>query len=105
MKEEIREFIIPIRVSFSEKEMIKKRADMVGKNISTFIRESSLGCEIKEKPDKNFDADIKEIGKFLRTLSEIERLLYHKNFIDERLLKNEITEWRNFRMKIKEKYL
>ena len=78
---------------------------MVGKNISTFIRESSLGCEIKEKPDKNFDADIKEIGKFLRTLSEIERLLYHKNFIDERLLKNEITEWRNFRMKIKEKYL
>ena len=105
MKEEIREFIIPIRVSFSEKEKIRKRADMVGKNISTFIRESSLGCEIKEKPDKNFDADIKEIGKFLRTLSEIERLLYHKNFIDERLLKNEITEWRNFRMKIKEKYL
>ena len=105
MKEEIREFIIPIRVSFSEKEKIRKRADMVGKNISTFIRESSLGCEIKEKPDKNFDADIKEIGKFLRTLSEIERLLYHKNFIDERLLKNEITEWRNFRMRIKEKYL
>lgn len=45
------------------------------------------------------------MGKFLRTLSELERLLYHKKFIDERILKNEIVEWRKFRMAIKEKYL
>lgn len=64
------------------------------------------GCEIKEKPDKEFyDVTIKQMGKFLRTLSELERLLYHKNFIDERILNREIAEWRKFRMDIKQKYL
>ena len=41
----------------------------------------------------------------VRTLDELERLLYHKNFIDERTLNNEINEWRKFRLEIKEKYL
>lgn len=64
------------------------------------------GCEIKEKPDKEFyDVTIKQMGKFLRTLSELERLLYHKDFIDERILNREIEEWRKFRMDIKQKYL
>lgn len=106
MKEDPRDFIVPIRMNFSEKEKIKRRADKTGKNLSTFIRDSALGCEIKEKPDKDFyDLVIKNMGKFLRTLDELERLLYHKNFIDERILNNEIAEWRKFRMMIKEKYL
>ena len=45
------------------------------------------------------------MGKFLRTLSELERLLYHNDFVDERILQKEIMEWRNFRMQIKERYL
>ena len=45
------------------------------------------------------------MGKFLRAVSELERLHYHKNFIDERILNNEIAEWRKFRMEIKRKYL
>ena len=106
MKEDPRDFIVPIRMNFSEKEKIKKRADKTGKNLSAFIRDSSLGCDIKEKPDKDFyDLVIKNMGKFIRTLDELERLLYHKNFIDERILNNEIAEWRKFRMMIKEKYL
>lgn len=106
MKEDVKEFIVPIRVSFDEKEKIKKRAEKAGKNLSTFMRDSALGCEIKEKPDKEFyDVTTKQIGKFLRTLSELERLLYHKNFIDERILNKEIAEWRKFRMDMKQRYL
>ena len=41
----------------------------------------------------------------MRTLSELERLLYHRNFIDERILKNEIAEWRKFRTQIRDRYL
>ena len=106
MKEDPRDFIVPIRMNLNEKEKIKSRADKTGKTVSTFIRESALGSEIKEKPDKIFyDVVIKQMGKFMRTLDELERLLYHKNFIDERVLKNEIEEWRKFRMEIKQKYL
>ena len=65
-----------------------------------------FGCEIKEKPDKEFyDVTIKNIGKFLRTLDELERVAYHNSFVDERILNKEIEEWRQFRLKIKEKYL
>lgn len=42
MKEEPKDFIIPIRANWEEKEKIKKRADKAGKNISTFMRESAL---------------------------------------------------------------
>ena len=41
----------------------------------------------------------------MRTLDDLERLLYHKDFIDERILNKEIQEWRKFRLEIKQKYL
>ena len=106
MKNEPRDFIIPIRVNFEERNKIKIRAEKTGKSVSTFLRDSALGCEIKEKPDKNFyELTTKQMGNFMRTLDELERLLYHKNFIDERVLNKEIQEWRKFRIDIKEKYL
>lgn len=105
MKEDPRDYIVPIRMNYEEKSKIQKRANEVQKNLSTFMRESALGCEIKQKPDMNFYESLKPIGKFLRTLTELERLLYHKGFIDERILNNEITEWRKFRIEIKEKFL
>ena len=106
LKEDVKEFVVPIRMNFAEREMIKKRAQKTGKPVSTFIKDSAMGCEIKEKPDKDFyDSIIKPMGKFMRTLSELERLLYHENFIDERILKKEIEDWRKFRMTILEKYL
>lgn len=42
MKDETREFIVPIRMTYTEKEMITARAKKVGKNVSEFIRDSSL---------------------------------------------------------------
>ena len=106
MEQEIRDIIVPIRMSVSEKEKIKNRAEKTGKSVSTFIRDSALDKEIKEKPDKEFyEVTLKNMGKFIRTLDELERLLYHKNFIDERILQDELKEWRNFRVMIKEKFL
>lgn len=48
---------------------------------------------------------MKKLGQFIKTLDELERLLYHKNFLDERILDRELNEWRKFRLEIKEKYL
>lgn len=64
------------------------------------------GCEIKEKPDKIFyDVTTRQMGKFMRTLRQLESLLYNEKFIDERKLKEEIEEWQKFRSEIREKYL
>lgn len=42
LKEEPRDFIVPIRMNFTEKEKIKKRADKTGKNFSAFVRACAL---------------------------------------------------------------
>ena len=42
LKKETRDFIVPIRMNFEEKEKIKIRAIKTGKSISTFMRDSSL---------------------------------------------------------------
>ena len=61
---------------------------------------------ILEKADKEFSSTMKkQMRDFIRTLCELERLLYNKDFIDERVLNNEILEWRKFRMNITERYL
>lgn len=106
MKEDTKDITVHIRMNEKEINKIKSRAKKTGKNFSEFIRDSAMGCEIKEKPDKEFfDLMNREIGKFLRTVSQLERLVYHKDFIDERILNEEIAEWRKFRMQIKERYL
>lgn len=42
LKEETRDLVVPIRVNWKEKEKIKKRADIAGKSLSTFMRDSAL---------------------------------------------------------------
>lgn len=49
LKEDIRDFIVPIRMSFTEKEKIKARAEKTGKNLSSFIRDSALRSRHKRK--------------------------------------------------------
>lgn len=49
LKDETREYIVPIRMTFTEKDKIKKRAEKTNKNISTFMRDSALRLWNKRK--------------------------------------------------------
>ena len=72
MKDETREFVIPVRMTFIEKEKIKARAKKTGKTVSEFIRNCALGCEIKEKPDsKLFRQLIKEMRDIERAIRNL----------------------------------
>lgn len=42
LKDETREYIVPIRMTFTEKDKIKKRAEKTNKSISTFMRDCAL---------------------------------------------------------------
>ena len=84
MKDDTKYITVHIRMNDKEKNTIKKRADLAGKNFSEFIRMSAMGCEIREKADKEFSSTMKkQMRDFIRTLCELERLLYNKDFIDE----------------------
>ena len=105
MSRETRNLRIEIRLNFDEKDKIQKLADKTGKNISTYMRQTALNYKIKEKPSKEFYETTKKLNNFIKLLGEMERLLYHKDFIDERLLNEEIAEWKNFRKTIRESFL
>ncbi len=104
MKEETRDFTLRIRVNPTELEKIKTKANKAGKNISDFMRESALGCEIKERPDKSvYTLILKPLNDFIRLLKELERVAYHNKFLDERILNEEIKKWQEYRTMIRER--
>ena len=49
MKDEIRDFTVPIRMTFDEKNIILAKAKKAGKNLSQFMRDSAIRLCHKRK--------------------------------------------------------
>lgn len=49
MKDEVRDFTVPIRMTFDEKNTILARAKKAGKNLSQFMRDSAIRLWDKRK--------------------------------------------------------
>lgn len=105
MSRETRNLRVEIRMNFDEKDKIKELADKAGKSVSTYMRQTALGYTIKEKPSREFYDTTSKLNNFIKLLGEMERLLYHRDFVDERMLKDEIAEWKNFRKEVRESFL
>lgn len=106
MKEDSRDLIVPIRMSILEKNKIEKRAKITGKKFSTFIRDSALGCEIKEKADEKLIREfIHDIRSVQIAINNLGRELHLANFINEPMLDREKKELSNLVLQIKEKLL
>lgn len=104
MKQETRDFMLRIRVNPTELKNIKSKANKAGKNISDLMRESALGCEIKQRPDRSvYKLILKPLNDFIRVLNELERSAYYNKSFDERILKSEIKKWQEYRTMIRER--
>ena len=106
MDKELREFVIPIRVTYDEKINIKIRAQRVGKNVSDFIRSSALGRDIREKPDKEifitFTKALRDVERAIRRIS-IDR--ENSGITDLMLLKKQREEINSIIVELKSKLL
>jgi len=106
MNTENRDYTIPIRVSFSEREKIKNRADSVKRNVSTFMRQTALNYEIREKPERNLIIALtKELRDVERAIRNIGRIAYENDFIDEKELERERQNLNKIIAQVKEKLL
>lgn len=106
MEKEIKELTIPIRVTFSEKKMIKSKAEKAKRDVSTFMRETALGCVMKEKPDNKIIYElIKEMRDVETGIRNIGRTYYNYGFIDEPPLERERQTLRELIAKIKKELL
>lgn len=104
MKDETRDFMIRIRVNPTELYKIKLKAKKSGKNISSFMRESALGCEIKERPDRTvYDLILKPLSAFIESIKEVEKKTYFNEKIYKEILDEEIKKWQEYRRMIRER--
>jgi len=103
MEKEIREFIIPIRVTLSEKNKINIKSKKAQRNVSSFMRDVALGCEMREKPDQKIIYElIKEMRDVETAIRNIGRTYYNKGFIDELAIERERKNLRELIIKIKQ---
>lgn len=106
MEKEIKELVIPIRVTISEKDKIKSKAEKAKRDVSTFMREIALGYEMREKPDKKIIYEfIKEMRDVETGIRNIGRTYYNYGFIDEPPLSRERQALKELIAKIKKELL
>jgi len=102
---QLRERIIPVRVSYSEYQKIIDNAKRADKKISTYMRAVALGTIIKEKPDGRFYECLKDLRYIRMGLKNIHNLAHFTQKIDVLKLEKEVEKIDKFILEIKQTYL
>jgi len=102
---QLRERIIPVRVSYSEYQKIIDNAKRADKKISTYMRAVALGTIIKEKPDGRFYECLKDLRYIRKGLKNIHNLAHFTQKIDVLKLEKEVEKIDKFILEIKQTYL
>lgn len=102
---QLRERIIPVRVSYSEYQKIIDNAKKAEKKVSTYMRAVALGTVIKEKPDGRFYECLKDLRYIRMGLKNIHNLAHFTQKIDVLKLEKEVEKIDKFILEIKQTYL
>lgn len=106
MEKEIRDIIVPIRVTLNEKEELNKRAEKSNRPLSTFMRESSLGFKMREKPDKKLIIElIKEMRNITIVINNLGREAHNMGFTNDKVLTREKEEIKELIKRVKRELL
>lgn len=106
MEKEIRDITIPIRMTMNEKDEINRRAQIANRPLSTFMRESSLGFEMREKPERKLIIElIKEMRNSTIVINNLGREAHNIGFIDENILVREKDHIKELIKRIKKELL
>lgn len=102
---QLRERIIPVRVSYSEYQKIIDNAKRADKKVSTYMRTVALGTVIKEKPDSRFYECLKDLRYIRMGLKSIANLTYTTQKLDVLKFQKEIEKIDKFILEIKQHYV
>lgn len=102
-----KKLVVSVKYSEEELEKIERKALACGKRRSTYIREASLGKNLKERPTKEFYDSIKELRMIGNNLNQIARN-YNANstgFVNENKYDEQVKILNSFILAIKKKFL
>jgi len=102
-----RNIIVSVKYSEDELEKIEKNAWASGRKRPTYIRETSLGNVLKEKPTKEFYESIKQLRYISNNLNQIARNANSNltGFINESKYDEQVKILNSFIIAIKKKFL
>lgn len=102
---QLRDRIIPVRVSYSEYQKIVANSKKADKKISTYMRAVALGTVIKEKPDGRFYECLKDLRYIRIGLKNIVNLAHYTQKLDVLRFEKEVEKIDKFILEIKQTYL
>ncbi len=106
MKDYIKKpFRITIRLSIDEFELIKERSSKANRPISTYIRETSLGRTLHERPQEDFIKALWNLDKMDINLNQIATRVNTYKYLDEKELKKIIEKLNTFIDELRNKYI
>jgi len=102
---QLRDRIIPVRVSYAEYKNIIANAKKANKKVSTYMRAVALGTVIKEKPDNRFYECLKDLRYIRMGLKSIATRVQLTQKLDALKFEKEVEKIDKFIFEIKQAYL
>jgi predicted DNA-binding protein len=96
---------ITIRLDTKEYEKLKLNAKNADRPISAYIRESSLGKRLHEKPPEEFYKILWNLDKIGTNINQIAMKVNTYNYLDEKELKKAISDLESITGYLRSKYI
>lgn len=96
---------LTIRLTLKERQILQERADKSNRKITTYIRETSLGKTLHEKPPDEFFKALWDLDKIGTNLNQVAIKVNTYNYLDEKELKRIILELDNITKELRRKYI
>ena len=100
-----RPIFIGMKVSPKEYEILKENSQKASRPLSTYIRETSLGKTLHERPQEEFLFALMNLKKIGINLNQIATRVNTYKYLDEKQLQNIIIELDQFIKDCKKKYI
>lgn len=94
-----------VRFTYEEFNCLEERAKKCGRTMSNYIRETSLGKTLHERPSEEFMNELRMLNKMGINLNQIATKVNTYNYLDEKQLKSIINELDGFIKELRKKYI
>ncbi len=104
-KAKVKPYRVTIRLGTDEYELLKERAQKSSKALSTYIRKTSLGKQLHERPQEEFIMALVNLSKIGNNLNQIAIRVNTYKYLDEKQLENVISQLNLFIKDCRKKYI
>ncbi len=104
-KKNTKHYRVTIRLDTKEYEKLKEKSKKSNRPLATYIRKTSLGKTLHEKPPDEFYKILWNLDKIGTNINQIATKVNTYNYLDEKELKKAISDLENITGYLRSKYI